>query len=150
LRLAAEPVEQGRFGLAEQGALDHHIAEALALSRLVLVTGKSPVGGRERVGELVDVGAVGEVGNQVVVGADGRSRIDEGQCLAAGLIDRPIIGRAGEVLGPRRRADPMIDVAGYDHQRRQQACQDPRRRATARSPAMAARARKGAAVARYW
>jgi hypothetical protein len=57
LGLAAELVQQGRFGLAEQGVLDHHVAEARDLLGLVLVTGKTPVGGRERVRELVDVGA---------------------------------------------------------------------------------------------
>jgi hypothetical protein len=39
LRLAAQLLQHGRVGLAEQGALDHHVAEALDLRRLVLITG---------------------------------------------------------------------------------------------------------------
>ena len=50
LGLAAEPVQEGCFLLTEQGPLDHHVADALGVRRLVLVIGKAPVGGREWVG----------------------------------------------------------------------------------------------------
>jgi hypothetical protein len=53
--LTAELVQQGRVGLAEEGALDHHIAEPLDLRRLVPVTRKPPVRSLERVGKLIDV-----------------------------------------------------------------------------------------------
>jgi hypothetical protein len=89
LWLATKSVQQGRLGLAEEGAFDHHIAEALDLRRLVLVTGEAPVGGRERVGELIDAGAVGEMGGQVVLGAHRGGGVDEAERLTACVVDRP-------------------------------------------------------------
>src|SRR4030095_13896916 len=124
LWLAAELVPQGSVGLAKEGAFDHHIAKALDLRRLVLIAGEAPVGGRERVGKFVDVAAVGEVGGQVVLGADRGGRVDEAECLAAGIVDRPGVGRTGEVLGPRRRPNPVVDEPGHGHQGDQQAGQD--------------------------
>jgi hypothetical protein len=115
LGLTAELVQQRRVGLAEEGALNHHIAEALNLRQLVLVTGKAPVGSLERVGGTHRCDAAGEVGSQVVLGADGCGRADESQRLTAGLIEGSILGWAGEVPGPWRRAHPVVDVAGDDH-----------------------------------
>src|SRR5215207_8734021 len=98
LGLAAESVQQGALTLTEQGPLDYHVADVFGFRRLVLVIGKAPVGGREWVGVLVDVGAVGEVGYQVVLGADGRGGVDEAEGLAARLVDRSI-GWAWKVSG---------------------------------------------------
>jgi hypothetical protein len=59
LGLAAELVQQGTVTLAEQGALDHHTAEALDLPRLVPATGEAPVGSFDCLSQRSPVCAVG-------------------------------------------------------------------------------------------
>jgi hypothetical protein len=56
------------------------------------------------------------VGGEVVLGADRGGRIDEAERLAAGVVDRPGVGRDVEFSGPQRRSLLAIDVAGHDHQ----------------------------------
>jgi hypothetical protein len=100
--------------------------------------------------KLIDAGAVGAVGDEVLLGADGGARVDEAEGLAACIVKRPGLGREVDLLRPWRRSLLVIQRAGHDHQQSTTTATTARRLATTCRPATVARARKGAEVARYW